>query len=118
MSTQNPGTGACAPVVAEPLPPERRHFRTLLAVNPNYFGNLEESPFAVVKPVKGNTTYEALKCVGFDPQFDQLNAVVWTLRPNGDGGGLCAPGTEEFVRFYVSFDEGATWRVFASVQSE
>jgi hypothetical protein len=108
MSTPDPAVSQR--LIFEALPPERQHFRTLLAVNPNYFGSLKESGLPVVKPLQSSTTYEVLKCVGFDPQFDQLNAVVWTLRPNGYGGGLCAPGTEEYVRFYVSFDEGGHWQ--------
>ena len=91
------------------VPKERSQFRALIVGNPNYFGNIATSPFPPVLAIKGNTTYEEIKCVGFHPQANRLDAVVFTKQPFGYGGGVCSAGTPEYVRFYLSFDNGATW---------
>jgi hypothetical protein len=95
---------------------ERKNFRLLLAGNPNYFGTIKGSAFKPVKAMASNTGYEELKCVGFNPQFGRLEAVVYVKRQSGYGGGLCSQGSTEYVRFFLSFDDGATWqdRGFAS----
>ena len=89
---------------------ERGNFKALLLSNPNYFGNLEQSPYKPVLPIAGNTHYEELACVGLQPQLRQLEAVVYLYQPGGYGGDICGPGTPEYVRFYLSFDKGATWQ--------
>jgi hypothetical protein len=88
---------------------ERVNFKTLLVSNPNYFGNLSNSSFKAVKKIIGNTTYEELKCVGLYPEFDLLEAIVYIKREAGYGGDICSTGTSEYVRFYLSYDNGATW---------
>ncbi len=88
----------------------RTRFRALLLANPNYFGTLNESPFQPVLPLKGDTTYEELTCVGFQPQVERLEAVVHLKQPSGYSGGVCTGGSQEYVRFYLSFDGGATWQ--------
>lgn len=90
-------------------PQERAMFKSLLLSNPNYFGNLPESVFTPVLSIAGNTYYEDLGCVGFHPQHERLEAVVYVYQPSGYGTGICGPGTPEYVRFYLSFDNGATW---------
>jgi len=91
------------------VPKERTHFRALVVGNPNYFGNLASSPFPPVFAIKGNPTYEEIKCVGFHPQANRLDAVVFVKQGFGYGGGVCTSGSSEYVRFYLSFDNGATW---------
>lgn len=88
---------------------ERASFRQLLLTNPNYFGTLEDSDFDVVSPIQQSTKYEEIGCVGFDPKFDRLEAVIHVKQPYGYGGGVCASGTPEYVRFYLSFDNGGSW---------
>src|ERR1051325_1344471 len=85
---------------------ERARFRQLIVENPNYFGNLAESPFKPVKPIKGNTNYEELTCVGFNPQTNFLEATIAVKLPNGYGGTLCMAGTTEYVRFFVDYGSG------------
>lgn len=85
-------------------------FRSLLIGNPNYFGNLPDSPFKAVQEIVGNTTYEEIGCVGFHPQLERLHAVVYIKQTSGYGGGICSNGTPEYVRFFLSFDNGATWQ--------
>ena len=87
---------------------ERGQFRELLFANPNYFGNLEKSPFPPVLKVIGDTSYEQVTCVALNPLLNLLEAHVQIKRPAGYGGDLCHTGTTEYVRFYV--DYGAGWQ--------
>jgi hypothetical protein len=91
------------------FPKEREAFKRLLLANPNYFGTLEKSTFTPVLAVAGNTFYEELGCVGYHPQQELLEGVVYVYQPSGYGSDVCGPGTPEYVRFYLSFDNGATW---------
>ncbi len=89
---------------------ERSHFKHLLASNPNYFNTTKEGPSgaqAAAAAISGNTRYEEIGCVGYNPVLDLLEATVQIKRPVGYGGDLCSPGTTEFIRFYV--DIGGGW---------
>lgn len=88
---------------------ERTHFKNLLISNPNYFGNLPESKYKPVKQISGNTTYEALECLGYNPSLDLLEATIHIKLPNGFSGDLCSPGSIEYVRFYVDYGGGKGW---------
>jgi hypothetical protein len=101
-----------AACIAEPnqLPAERVKFRALVLANPNYFGNIKVSPFPPVLDIQLNRTYEEIGCVGFQPQFNRLDAVVYVNQPSGYGGAVCSAGTPEYVRFFLSADNGATWQ--------
>lgn len=86
---------------------ERTQFRSLLLENPNYFGNFENSELQPVKKIQGNTSFEEMTCVGLNPPFDRLEAVVRINKSSGYGGGICGDGSLEFVRFYVDLhDDG------------
>jgi len=50
-----------------------------------------------------------LKCVGFSPEFSQLEGVVWIKQSGGYDGGICTSGSQEYVSFYLSYDNGVTW---------
>jgi len=95
---------------ATPHAVQRGRFRALLLANPNYFGNLKASPFKPVLQIASDTVYEEIGCVGFHPATNQLEAVVYVKQPTGYGGGVCSSGTPEYVRFYLSSDNGATWQ--------
>jgi hypothetical protein len=41
---------------------ERRQFTSYLSINPNYFGNLIDSPIPAIKKMQANTTYEEIGC--------------------------------------------------------
>jgi len=88
---------------------ERVQFRSLILKNPNYFGNVKVSPFKSVKSMMKNTVYEEITCVGFNPQFDRLEAVVLIKRETGYGGGLCFGGTPEYIRFYADWNNDGNW---------
>jgi hypothetical protein len=54
----------------------------------------------------GNTKYEEITCVGFNPSLDMLEATVQIKLPYGYGGSLCGAGTTEYVRFFVDYGTG------------
>jgi hypothetical protein len=94
------------------LPPEtaRKNMKALLLANPNYFGNLKDSEFKSVLSISGETAFEDIGCVGFNPQLNRLEAVVYINQSTGYDGDICSSGSQEFVRFYLSYDGGATWQ--------
>jgi hypothetical protein len=96
-------------VLQEAHAKERGSFKALLLTNPNYFGNLTASEFLPVLSISGNTFYEELACVGYHPQQLRLEAVVYIHQPSGYGSDVCGPGSPEYVRFYLSFDNGVSW---------
>lgn len=87
---------------------ERGRFKFLIAQNPNYFGNLEDSQFEVVKKLVSSTVYEELTCVGYNPEKGLLEATIAIKRATGYSGDLCHTGSTEFVRFFV--DAGSGWQ--------
>lgn len=92
------------------FPRERAQYKALLLTNPNYFGSLDASPYKPVLPLAGNTYYEELGCVGYQPQQEQLEGIVYVYQPSGYGSGLCGAGSTEYVRYYLSFDNGVKWQ--------
>ncbi len=94
------------------LPPElaRSNMKALLVANPNYFGTLKESGFQPVLSIQGDTAYESIGCVGYNPQLSRLEAEVNIKQDTGYLGGVCSAGSSEYVRFYLSYDGGATWQ--------
>src|ERR1035438_5442859 len=87
----------------------RSNMKALLLANPNYFGTLQDSKHKPVLKIKGDTAYESIGCVGFNPQLSRLEAEVNIKRDSGYDGDVCSGGSQEFVRFYLSYDGGATW---------
>ncbi|MCU7924103.1 MAG: hypothetical protein KZQ88_15545 [Candidatus Thiodiazotropha sp. (ex Dulcina madagascariensis)] len=55
----------------------------------------------------GITHWEALSCVGFNPEVSQLEAVVTIKQASGYSGNLCSDGSTEYVRFFVDWGDGA-----------
>ena len=115
-----PQKGPIAPInppIFEPISigkmtPElaRQNFHAVLLANPNFFGNVKESPFQPILNIVGDTAYESIGCVGYNPQLEQLRATINIKQSGGYSGGLCSSGSEEYVRFYLSYDNGATWQ--------
>lgn len=88
---------------------ERRSFRRLIVSNPNYFGTVPDLPFEQVTEKAGDTSYEELTCVGYDPAIERLEAVVSIKRTYGYSGDVCSDGSTEYVRFFVDRDRDGTW---------
>ena len=85
---------------------ERAGFKSLLVTNPNYFGTATNSGFPVVPEIAGNTTYEQIDCVSYNPDLNLLEATISIKLQNGYGGGLCQAGSLEFVQFFLDYGSG------------
>lgn len=88
---------------AADLPHERLHFKELLLTG-HFRGAPQEAG-----PPQGNTTWEQLVCVGYRPRLKRLDGIVQIKQPAGYSGGICTAGSQEYVRFFASTDDGATW---------
>lgn len=85
---------------------ERTRFKSFLATNLNYFGNLPSGGMKPVTKIVNDTTYEQLTCIGFNPDTNFLEATIAVKRPTGYGGDLCGSGSTEFVRFFIDYGTG------------
>jgi hypothetical protein len=85
---------------------ERTQFHKLIAQNPNYFGNFAGSEFQPIFPLKYDTNFEELTCIGFNPDRNLLEAVIQVKQPTGYSGGDCSPGSFEYIRFFVDYGSG------------
>jgi hypothetical protein len=81
----------------------------LLAGNANYFGALSDSKIKAVFPLKYNTAFEELGCIGYQPILEELTATIKITRTSGYGGNLCSNGSLEYVRFFLDYGNG-TWQ--------
>jgi hypothetical protein len=85
---------------------ERLQFNQLIAKNPNYFGNFPEISLPPVFPLSGDTTFEELTCVGYNPELGVLEAVIQIKQPSGYLGDNCSAGSYEYIQFYVDAGSG------------
>lgn len=81
-----------------------------LIANPNYFGNLTDLklpglPKAVLKKT-GDTGFEELTCLGYNPDTEILTAIVRIKQQTGYGGDACTDGSQEYIRFYLDYGDG------------
>lgn len=91
----------------ERIEESRRDLRLLLARNPNYFGHAPDGA-GTQESKPGNTKYEELTELGYEPKLRRLEATFDVKLPYGFGGGLCTEGSREYVRFYVA--DGTGWQ--------
>jgi len=85
---------------------ERIGFHKLIAKNPNYFGNVPGTEFKPVLDLQNDTFYEELTCVAFNPDLNQLEAVIQVKQQGGYAGDDCSSGSYEYIRFYVDYGAG------------
>ncbi len=83
---------------------ERVEFKKLIMQNPNYFGTFPELKIKPVFPMKYNTKYEEIRCIGFYPEGDLLAVIIDVKLPYGYKGDLCSAGSFEYVRFFIDWD--------------
>jgi hypothetical protein len=95
---------------------DRRLLRARLLANPNYYGTIAGSALEPVLELSGDTNWEELTCVGYNPALSQLEAVVSIKQPTGYSGDLCSAGSTEYVRFWVDFGAGLTNVGLTSIQ--
>lgn len=94
----------------------RRLLRARLLANPNYFGTVPGSSLEPVLELSGDTNWEELTCLGYNPALGQLEAVISIKQPTGYSGGLCSAGSTEYVRFFADFGAGLTNVGLTSIQ--
>ncbi len=59
--------------------------------------------FKQIELTKGNTTYEQLTCVGYDPHSGMMGGVIEVKLNSGYSGNLCSLGSQEYVGFYAFY---------------
>jgi hypothetical protein len=88
------------------IKPERTNFLHMLALNANYFGNIPGSKLKPAMTMIDDNTYESISCLAYNPDTEDMEAVIHINRSNGYGGNLCSGGSIEYVRFYLDFHDG------------
>ncbi|QGY44363.1 hypothetical protein GM418_12060 [Maribellus comscasis] len=87
----------------------RREFNFFMTVGEKDFPKLKlNTPLDFFK-TKMNKFYEELGCVGFNPAFNELTAVIKIKKETGYSGSLCTKGSFEYVRFYLDYNDGSGW---------
>ena len=59
----------------------------------------------------GNTSFEELDCIGYDPIDDVLVGLFTVKRTDGYSGGACTNGSLEYVRFWIDWGDGSGWQL-------
>ncbi len=89
---------------AQTVEKHRLEFKSLMNTNMNYFGTFPGLKLKPVLPLKWNTKYEELKCLGFEPKSDLLQTVIQVKLPSGYNSDLCHAGSIEYVRVYADWN--------------
>ncbi len=84
----------------------RHSYMEFIKANPNYFGTIIGSNAKPVLPMKYNTKYEELLCLGLHPDTDLLEAVFKVKLSYGFNTGPCGSGSKEYIAFYVDYGAG------------
>ncbi len=90
---------------------------TLFALAQEWQGaklNLAEA-LAALDKTKADVTYEELECLGLEYNLERLVATFRVKKPNGFLGGLCTPGSKEYVAFWVDWDDTCQWTYLNTV---
>jgi hypothetical protein len=69
---------------------------------------------AAIDGTSGDTTFEQLTCAGYNPQTRELEGVIQVKQSSGYSGGLCTPGSTEYVSFFAFF--GGVWNALGTAQ--
>ena len=85
----------------------RRNLRSLLLVDPNYFGKITSNSFKAVLRIQQDTMYESIGYVGYSPCLEQLQATIHISESTGYSDADCI--SKEYARFYLSYDGGLSW---------
>ncbi len=79
-------------------------------ITPSQLADLDlENLIAKLFPVDGDTSYEEMECVGYDPNNNTLVATIRIKKSAGYNGGLCTAGSREFVTFWADVDRNGTF---------
>jgi hypothetical protein len=107
------GFTAAKQLVAEPL--EKVLAPGALQAQKNLAVGAELSAIlAAIEISNGDTSFEQLTCAGYNPQTRTLEAVIEIKASAGYNGGLCTPGSYEYVSFYAFFS--GAWQALGTAQ--
>jgi hypothetical protein len=93
------------------VPPEEasQSLRKILLANPNYFGSLPENSLKVVLNIDSDIRYESLGSVSYIPMLRQAYVSIKLHQDRGYSFLVGEPASREYVRLYLSYDQGETW---------
>ena len=63
----------------------------------------------LIAKTDGNTDFEELTCIGYDPNNDALVGTIRVKKSSGYSGAMCSTGSQEYVAFWVDWGDGAGW---------
>jgi hypothetical protein len=69
---------------------------------------------AALQETQGDTTFEQLDCVGYNPETRMLGGVITLKQSGGYLSGLCDAGSTEYVGFWLNY--GGTWHSLGVAQ--
>src|SRR5574337_568418 len=67
------------------------------------------SIIGVLEKTKGDVTYEELNCLGLDYKREWLVGTFVVKKAVGYAGSLCTKGSNEYVSFWVDWDDTCKW---------
>ncbi|MDP2661584.1 MAG: hypothetical protein Q8R28_12725, partial [Dehalococcoidia bacterium] len=76
--------------------------------------NWAEAVVALDK-TKADVSYEEIECLGLEYNLERLVATVRIKRPAGYSGGLCSPGSQEYVAFWADWNDTCEWDYVGTV---
>jgi hypothetical protein len=88
------------------LPDLRKSFGALQISGHPLAKNIQSAFKESVIAHSGNTFYEQVQSVSYNPDFQMLEAIFATKQNNGYNGNLCTSGSFAFVRFYLDYGNG------------
>jgi hypothetical protein len=65
---------------------------------------------------KANVDYEELQCVGLDYSTESLVATIKVKKNTGYSGSLCDGGSQEYIAFWVDWDNSCSWQYINTMQ--
>jgi len=74
------------------------------------------SVFVPIDKTKANVDYEELTCLGLDYHSDTLVATIAIKRNVGYSGDLCDDGSNEYVAFWIDWDNDCNWEYLETVE--
>jgi len=88
----------------------RQEFHSFTSLGEKAFTKLKFKTDLKFFKSKGNSSFEELGCVGYNPTFKELTATIKIKRTSGYSGNLCKSGSFEYVRFYLDYQDGNGWQ--------
>ena len=70
---------------------------------------------AALDNTKADVSYEEVECLGLEYNLERLVATFRIKKPAGYSGGLCSPGSKEYVAFWVDWNDTCEWTYINTV---